>query len=58
MTELGDCDLERIAAGKGGLRGTLSRANRAFDAHADAMRTLEQKGSELLDNGNRLFKER
>lgn len=57
MNDLQDSDLERITAGKAGLRDTLNRANNALDSHASAMRTLERKGSELLDNGNRLFKE-
>ena len=52
---LSDFDLEEVCAGKADVKATLAKANNAFDAHAATMRALGEKGSQLLDNGNKLL---
>lgn len=58
MNELQELDLEQVHAGKSALADLNSRAGRALDAHADAMRSLAEagrQGSELFRRGQGLF---
>lgn len=56
MCDLHDRDLEPVAAGAAKVNDTLGRANAAFDAHRDAMRTLERDGQALIGDARRLFR--